>query len=65
MRNEKAMNVEGMQNGRAKADQNISSGKIQEGEAGAHSIKKCREAHPSKKTMDIPTFQVILPQRKF
>ena len=40
MRNEKAMNAEGMQNGRARADQIISSGKIQEGEAWAHARKE-------------------------
>lgn len=44
MRNEKAMNAEGMQNGKARADQIISSGKIQEGEAGAHSIKEMQRS---------------------
>lgn len=44
MRNEKAMNAEGMQNGRARADQIISSGKIQEGEAGAHSRKEMQRS---------------------
>jgi hypothetical protein len=44
MRNEKAMNAEGMQNGRARADQIISSGKIQEGEAGAYSIKEMQRS---------------------
>lgn len=40
MRNEKGMNAEGMQNGRARTDHIISSGKIQEGESGAHSRKE-------------------------
>lgn len=37
------MNAEGMQNGRARADQIISSGKIQ-GEAGAHSMKEVQRS---------------------
>jgi len=44
MRNEKAMNAEEMQNGRARTDQIISSGKIQEGEAGAHSRKEMQRS---------------------
>lgn len=44
MRNEKAMNAEGMQSGRARADQIISSGKIQEEEAWAHSRKEMQRS---------------------
>lgn len=63
MRNEKAMNAEGMQNGRARADELFRLEKYKKEKLGHMLEKKCTEAHPSKKSIDIPTFQVILPQR--
>lgn len=55
MRNEKAMVSEGMWYGRNRADQTNLLGKYKKMKPGHMLEKKCREAHPSKRNMDIPS----------